>query len=134
MKSKRKSLTLGSFEDLVSIGALLRPSIEQATSKLSKSDLASIKAIVINAEKILANSKESLSVRFKKVVETLKSSYQYGPIWRLVASKIEELGQSYSSKTNGLKELNSVSLILGIAFETLEAKEKKNSKKNDRAA
>jgi hypothetical protein len=123
--NKRKSENLGSFEDLISIGALLRPTIEQAVKNLEKEDRAALGAIIILAEKQLANSQLSLTTRFHRVLHEMETSFQYGATWRFVSARIQNIAEAPQP---GIKELNTVSLILGMIFDTLA------QQKNEQAA
>ncbi|MBC7692240.1 MAG: hypothetical protein H7222_10765 [Methylotenera sp.] len=117
MAKRKSNQNLGSFEDLISIGALLRPGIEQAVKALSPEDCAGLGASIIVAEKYLASDRLPLETRFARVVLELENTFQYGAQWRFVSAKIQEI--SRSSPQPGLKEQNSVTLILGMIFETI---------------
>ena len=127
--AKRKVRQFGSFEDLISIGALLRPTIDQAINQLSKTEQLNLKAVFLTIEEQLANSKSPVKTRLIQVVENMKNTFKYGPTWRFVNTKMEEIIRSVPQP--GMKESNSICLILGMVIENID--DKKDEKK-DRAA
>ena len=127
--AKRKVRQFGSFEDLISIGALLRPTIDQAIRGLSKIDQAGLKAAFLTIEEQLANSKHPVKTRLFQVVDNMKTTFKFGPTWRFVNTKMEEIIRSVPQP--GTKEFNSICLILGMVIENID--DQKDEKK-DRAA
>ena len=129
MAKRKVRQQFGSFEDLISIGALLRPTIDLAVRQLSKTDRLSLKTAFLTIEEHLANSKKPVKARLLQVVENMNTTFKFGPTWRFVNSKMEEIILSVAQP--GTKELNSISLILGMIIENID--DQKEEKK-DRAA
>ena len=127
--AKRKVRQFGSFEDLISIGALLRPTIDQAVRRLSKSDQLNLKAVFLTIEEQLANSKNPIKTRLFQVIENMKTTFKFGPTWRFVNTKMEEIIRSVPQP--GTKEFNSICLILGMVLENIDEQKEENK---DRAA
>ncbi len=114
----KKVPVFGEIEDLISIGALLRPTIVKAISGLKTSELKEIHTILINAEKELANSRIAFNDRFSRAQEKLKKTFTYAPTWRFIATRIEETWKNSPSLST--KELSAVSLLFGMMLEETE--------------
>ena len=122
-KKKKPKKTLTDLEDVVSLGALLRPTIEEALSEVKASQMIAFRDIVTEAERVLAQSSSPLSERFEKTVRVLERTYVYGPLWRFVVGKIQEVS---ANPELGVKELSLVSMIVGSVFEAVDARVPKN--------
>ncbi len=124
---KKKPL-FGEIEDVISVGALLRPTIVKAVAELSAGDLAHFREILIEAERELANSRLEFRERFRRAQDKLRAAYAYAPVWRFIAARIEETWSEAHSLT--VKELSVVSLLFGIILEETQARIGKKSKKS----
>lgn len=118
-KEKKKGPVFKDIEDVVSIGALLRPVISQAVSKLKGAEAEALLEILIHAEQELASTKTRFEERFVRTQEALKKTYSFGAAFRFVTSKIEETWKAVPNPT--VKELSAVSLILGSMLEETQA-------------
>lgn len=126
-QEKPKRIQFGEIEDVISVGALLRPTITKAVGKLRTSELRGFLDRVISAEEELANSRFEFRERFVRMQERLQSLYAYAPIWRFVAGRIEECWKPSPALT--VKELSVVSLLLGITLEETQSRIAKKTKK-----
>jgi len=132
MNSKKPSV-FGQIEDVISIGALLRPTITKAVADLKPSDLESLRAVLIEAEKELANSRLAFGDRFARAQEKLRSTFIYAPVWRFIATRIEDSWKN--SVSLSVKELSVVSLLFGILLEETQNRISTSvSKKTKRSA
>lgn len=132
-KSPKKAPVFGQIEDVISIGALLRPTILKAVSELKISELRNFRELIIEAEKELANSRLAFSDRFSRAQEKLHATFTYAPVWRFIATRIEETWKNSASLT--VKELSVVSLIFGMMLEETQNRiATSTSKKNKRSA
>ena len=106
------------IEDVISIGALLRPTFTSAVKGLKLAQKEQLFEILLQAEKELAVSTEALPQRFARVKRTFERTYVMGPIWRFIAGRIEEVWRECEKPS--VKELSTVSLLVGILFEETE--------------
>lgn len=127
-KKTPKRIQFGEIEDVISIGALLRPTITKAIGELRPSELQGFLDHLISAEKELANSRVEFRSRFERAQERLRSLYAYAPIWRFVVGRIEECWKESPSLT--VKELSLVSLLLGIALEETQSRIAKKTQRS----
>ncbi|RYZ67636.1 MAG: hypothetical protein EOP09_10700 [Proteobacteria bacterium] len=109
------------IEDVISVGALLRPSFVKAVSELSDTERAQMKQILIEVECLLANSSRSFTDRFSQAQDSLTRTYRFGPTWRFITGRIEQTWREVESPS--VKELSIVSLLVGMLFEQLEKSE-----------
>lgn len=129
----KKTPLFGQIEDVISIGALLRPTIVKAVSELKTSELEEFRGVLIAAEKELANSRLAFSERFVRAQEKLRTTFNYAPVWRFIATRIEETWKNAAPLS--VKELSIVSLIFGMMLEETQNRISSfNSKKNKRSA
>ncbi len=126
----KKKPSFGEIEDVVSIGALLRPTIVKAVSELKTEELEGFLAHIISAERELADGQRDFRARFSGAQEVLRSLYPYAPIWRFIVGRIEETWKEAPELS--VKELSLVSLLLGIMLE--ETQSRMAQKKSKRAA
>jgi hypothetical protein len=124
---KKKPL-FGEIEDVISVGALLRPTIVKAVAELEVEDLNTFRNHLIDAERELANSRLEFRERFQRAQEKLKASYKYAPAWRFIAGRIEE--SWIGANTLTVKELSVVSLLVGMILEETQTRISKLSKKS----
>jgi hypothetical protein len=123
----KKQLFFGEIDDVLSVGALLRPTITKAVGELSASDLSHFRDLLIEAERELANSRLEFRDRFQRAQEKLRAAYEYAPVWRFIAGRIEESWTGAATLT--VKELSVVSLLFGIILEETESRLGKKTKK-----
>jgi hypothetical protein len=123
---KKKPL-FGEMEDIISIGALLRPTIVKAVAGLSTEDLSDFRAHLIAAERELANSRLEFRERFQRAQECLRATFGYAPVWRFIAGRIEETWTGAATLT--VKELSVVSLLFGIMLEETQSRIGKKTRK-----
>jgi len=116
----KKRVQFGEIEDVISIGALLRPTISKAVGELSVADLRAFRAHLIEAERDLANSRLEFRERFHSAQEKLRETYGFAPVWRFIAGRIEESWASAPTLT--VKELSVVSLLFGILLEETQTR------------
>ncbi len=128
LKKTPKRIQFGEIEDVISIGALLRPTIAKAIGALRPNELQEFLDHLIAAEKELANSRVEFRTRFERAQERLRSLYAYAPIWRFIVGRIEECWKDAASLT--VKELSVVSLLLGITLEETQIRLAKKSKRS----
>lgn len=132
-KPQKKSAFFGQVEDVISVGALLRPTIVKAIAELNPRDLENLYRTVIEAERELANSRLEFRERFIRAQEKLRKTYSYAPVWRFIATRIEESWGSATTLT--VKELSIVSLLFGILLEEAQSRlQKLNEKGTKRIA
>ena len=124
---KKKPL-FGEIEDVISIGALLRPTMTKEIDELSVAELRAFRERLIAAERELANSRNDFRERFRRAQECLRATYEFAPVWRFIAGRIEEVWTTAPTLT--VKELSVVSLLFGIMLEATEARLAKASKKS----
>lgn len=124
----KKLPSFGEIEDVISISALLRPTIVKAVGDLKADELAEFREHLIEAEGELANSRLEFRERFSRAQEILKSTYAYAPAWRFITGRIEECWSSAPSLT--VKELSVVSLLFGIMLEETQTHLARKSKKS----
>lgn len=117
--SLKKKPLFGEIEDVISVAALLRPTMIKAVGALSVDELKNFREGLFNAERELANSRLEFRERFRRAQETLRIAYAFAPIWRFIAIRIEESWATAPSLT--VKELSVVSLLFGILLEETEA-------------
>jgi hypothetical protein len=118
--AQKKKPLFGEIEDVISVGALLRPTIVKAVRELEVSELETVYGVVIAAERELANSRTVFGERFSRAQAALTATYQYGPAWRFISARIQDAWSTAGSLT--VKELSVVSLLLGILLEETEAR------------
>ena len=118
-KKAKKQPIFRDIEDVVSIGALLRPTFVQAVAGLGHAEREELKAILIDVEKELSSSRYPLVERFASVREVLSRTYGFAPIWRFIAGRIEETWTQVEKP--GVKELSVVSLLVGMLFEETQS-------------
>jgi hypothetical protein len=123
-----KKPLFGEIEDVISIGALLRPTMVKAIGALSKRELHGLRGHLIGAERELANSRLEFRERFRRAQDTLRATYEYAPTWRFIAGRIEETWSNVSPLT--VKELSIVSLLFGILLEETQGRLGKKTKKS----
>ena len=123
----KKQVKFGEIEDVISIGALLRPTISKAANALSVDEARAFHVRLIAAEREIANSRLEFRERFQRAQESLRSAYAFAPVWRFIAGRIEESWAGAATLT--VKELSVVSLLFGILLEETEARIAKKSKK-----
>jgi hypothetical protein len=117
---KKKKLLFKEIEDVISVGALLRPTIVRAVGSLPAADLESLRATLIEAEQHLANSRLPFAQRFARAQDTLVKTYSLGPVWRFIAGRIEDSWKESDGLT--VKELSVVSLLFGMVLEETESR------------
>lgn len=130
-KNSKKTPVFGQIDDVISIGALLRPTIAKAVADLKISELDPLRSVLIEAEKELANSRLAFDDRFSRAQEKLRSTFVYAPVWRFIATRIEDTWKNSASLT--VKELSVVSLLFGILLEETQNRISL-TKKNKRSA
>lgn len=132
-KLLKKMPLFGQIEDVISIGALLRPTILKAVSELKTTELEEFRVILIDAEKELGNSRLEFSERFARAQEKFRTAIRYAPIWRFIATRIEETWKNAAPLS--VKELSVVSLIFGMMLEETQNRISNSpSMKNKRSA
>lgn len=114
-KNLKKVAVFGQIEDVISIGALLRPTMVRAVADLKTAEVEKLRRVLIEAEKELANNHLTLAERFKRAQEKLRATYSYAPVWRFIATRIEDTWKD--SVSLGVRELSLVSLLFGILLE-----------------
>jgi len=119
-KTAKKTPVFRDIEDVVSIGALLRPTIVQAIAQLKSGEREELKAILIEVEKELSSSRDPLAERFANAREIFSRTFGYAPIWRFIAGRLEETWTQVEEP--GVKELSVVSLLVGMMFEETQAR------------
>jgi hypothetical protein len=124
---KKKPL-FGEIDDIISIGALLRPTIVKAVADLRASELQELREKLIDAERELANSRLEFRERFQRAQDILRTTYSYAPVWRFIVGRIEEVWTNAPTLT--VRELSVVSLLFGILLESTQARLPKKSKKS----
>ena len=124
---KKKPL-FGEIEDVISIGALMRPTIVKAVAELSVTQSRELFDRLVDAERSLANSRLEFRERFQRAQECLRGAFVYAPVWRFIAGRIEEVWTSAPTLT--VKELSIVSLLFGILLEETEARAGRKTKKS----
>lgn len=124
---KKKPL-FGEIEDVISVGALLRPTMVKAVAELSVAELRTLRERLIAAEQELANSRLEFRERFRRAQEELRATYEFAPIWRFIAGRIQD--RWTDAETLTVKELSAVSLLFGILHEETEARLAKGAKKS----
>jgi hypothetical protein len=127
-ENQKKKPLFGEIEDVISIGALLRPTMTKAIDELSVAELRAFHERLIAAERELADSRNDFRERFRRAQESLRATYEFAPIWRFIAGRIEEVWTTAPTLT--VKELSVVSLLFGILLEATEARLAKASKKS----
>lgn len=127
-ETTKKQPFFGEIEDVISVGALLRPTIVKAVSELSAGELATLREIVIAAERELANSRLEFSERFRRAQEGLRATYDFAPAWRFISGRIAETWTGATTLT--VKELSIVSLLFGILLEETNARLAKKTKRS----
>ena len=125
--AQKKKPLFGEIEDVISVGALLRPTIVKAVRELDADDLEDLYAVLIVAERELANSRTPFRERFSRTQDALRATYEYGPSWRFIAARIEDAWSTAGDLT--VKELSVVSLLLGILLEETEARVGKKTRR-----
>jgi hypothetical protein len=126
--SAKKKPLFKEIEDVVSIGALLRPTIMKAIAQLDAREVDALRAILIEAEKHLANSRSDFRERFARAQETLVKTYAFAPIWRFIAGRIEDTWKTATTLT--VRELSVVSLLFGMMLEETQARTASPKKKS----
>ena len=126
-----KKTILNEVEDIISIGALLRPTLVSAVSNLNETQIEELKEILISAEKELSCSDVAIKNRFLKLKNIFERTYKFESIWRFIATRIEETWSSVGVAS--VKELSIVSLILGILIEETQARLQVKTKKRKSA-
>jgi hypothetical protein len=129
-KPQKKTTFFGQIEDVISVGALLRPSIAKAVAELKPSDLEAFEKIVIEAERELADSRLEFRERFSRAQERMVRAHVFSPSWRFISGRIRECWESAPALT--VKELSLVSLLLGMMLEAAQARIQDSSKKNSK--
>ncbi|MBS1962703.1 MAG: hypothetical protein JST04_10835 [Bdellovibrionales bacterium] len=124
----KKQHIFGEIEDVISVGALLRPTVAKAVTELSSTELTTLRERVIEAERELANSRLEFSERFRRAQECLRATYDFAPTWRFIADRIAESWTGATTLT--VKELSIVSLLFGILLEETNARLAKKSKRS----
>jgi hypothetical protein len=118
--SVKKKPLFKEIDDVVSLGALLRPTIVKAITALSSDETEKLREILIEAEKHLANSRTDFRERFERTQETLVKTYAFAPVWRFIAGRIEDTWKDATSLT--VRELSAVSLLLGMMLEEAQGR------------
>jgi hypothetical protein len=118
--SLKKTAFFGQIEDIISIGALLRPMIVKAVSELKSADLEEFRGKLIDAEKELANTRVIFAQRFENAQDKLRATYAYAPIWRFIGMRVEDAWKNSTGLT--VKELSVVSLLFGIMLEEVQTR------------
>jgi hypothetical protein len=116
---KKKEPRFKDIEDVISVGALLRPTFVSAVKGLKTPQKEQLFDILLKAEKELARSELSFHQRFEGLKRILERTYVMGPMWRFIAGRIEETWREVEEP--GVKELSTVSLLVGILFEETES-------------
>lgn len=127
-ETAKKQPIFGEIADVVSIGALLRPTVAKAVGELSAAELQTLREHLIAAERHLANSRLEFSERFRRAQESLRATYDFAPTWRFIADRIAESWTGATALT--VKELSIVSLLFGILLEETNARLAKKSKRS----
>ncbi len=126
--AQKKKPLFGEIEDVISIGALLRPTIVKAVSELSAADAETVYKVIIAAERELANSRLNFGERFSRAQDALCATYQFGPAWRFISARIADAWTTAGALT--VKELSIVSLLLGILLEETESRLSKKTRRS----
>jgi hypothetical protein len=113
----KSSLLFGEVEDVISVGALMRPTLEKAMQTLSPEERLDLKKVLLEVETHLSNASCTYRERFQLIRETFVRTFRYGPIWRFISNRIEECWMNASSPDH--KEFSMVSLLVGMIFEEL---------------
>ena len=119
-KPNKREAFFGQVEDVISVGALLRPTIVKAISDLKPDELEGFCSALIAAERELANSRLGFRDRFIRAQEKLQKTYSYAPVWRFIAGRIEESWGKATTLT--VKELSVVSLLFGMMLEETQGR------------
>jgi ABC-type transporter Mla subunit MlaD len=121
-KTNKRSPTFKDIEDVISIGALLRPVISKAVSQVKTTDLESLYELLMACEQELASSHTAFEERFKRTQEALKATYAFGASFRFVADKIEEIKKQMASgdSKGAMRELESLLNQLSILSKEME--------------
>lgn len=113
--SSKKKLLFREIDDVVSVGALLRPTIVKAVEGLGKAELETLVDTLVEAERRLADSRVEFRERFASAQELLVRTYVFAPIWRFISGRIEDCWKNSESLT--VRELSIVSLLFGMMLE-----------------
>lgn len=114
-QKKKPSKPFRDIEDVVSIGALLRPTIVQAVEALGNAQRAELKEILIGVERELSDSSRPFQARFAGAQERFRRTFDFSPIWRFIAMRLEDTWKEVEEP--GVKELSIFSLLVGMLFE-----------------
>ena len=131
-KSAPKKPVLKDIEDVISIGALLRPTFFQAISGLSYKQKEEFLKTLLEIEIELSKSSVSFTQRFKKTNEIFGRTFGYAPIWRFIAGRFQDVWSEV--ETPSVKELSIVSLLVGMLLEETQSQLKSYSSKDRQSA
>jgi len=107
------------IEDVVSMGALLRPTLVSAVHDLKPEQLDDLNDILIDCEKSLSNSTVTLRTRLNQVAKKLEKTFVFAPIWRFISTRIEDVWAQNHEPS--VRELSMVSLIIGMLIEEVQS-------------
>lgn len=127
--SKTKKPVFKEIEDVISVGALLRPTFVKAVGDLAPVEREQIKSILIDVERALSNPMASYYERFSQAQDVFTRTYRFGPTWRFIAGRIEQSWREVEAPS--VKELSLVSLLVGMLFEQVEKGEFQSTDSND---
>ena len=113
--ASRTLARFGDVEDVISVGALMRPTLAKAMATLTEAERHDLKAVLLEVETHLAKASLPYAERFGLIRETFTRTYRYGPIWRFISGRIEECWTT--ALTPSLREFSMVSLLIGMIFE-----------------
>jgi|GEM_PF-2039882 len=105
----------GDIEDVISTGALLRPTIEHALRELSDGAHVRLKEDLNSVERAMAVSHRSYRIRMERGLEAFVRTFAYSPMFRFIESRILEL--LHRNEEASLTDFSKMSLIIGMIHE-----------------
>lgn len=122
-QEKNKVISLNEVQDIISLGALLRPTLHKSIQKCTTTELDQLKKILIESENILSNETYDLREKVNRCGEIFSKTYRFGPIWRFIFGRVEEIYRHREDPTKN--DLSTISLIIGMIFQEINLKNKK---------
>ena len=119
------------IDDVVSAGALLRPTLVSAVRELDRNQLIKLTEILIDCEKSLSDSSVSYKLRFNQVGKKLENTFEFAPIWRFIATRVNDVWTQCQNPS--IRELSMISLMIGMLIEETQSAEARKNKKRKSA-
>ncbi len=105
----------GDIEDVVSLGALLRPTLEASMKSLSSREHEMLKEYFADVEKALAIPHRSYRVRMERGLEAFAKTFVVSPCFRFIQNRLVDLVERSSEAT--LTDFSKMTLVVGMLVE-----------------